>query len=519
VLLQISPYLLEAHTKVIMSSPLLQDIEPSPWEALSYHLAIAALSIGIKHPSLRDIVLDRITCYLETCLRAVASIDSVQRQAVEVEASGDGEETVEAATITASLLGFLEAAATHAEFWSASERLQLIKLLRKVVSEKFLVCVETAFSTIRNSHGSHPAMREWKWYTQHYAAAGRPFGAMLLQRGLLRLVVSCTSLEVADVETLRRADVLDILISQQHVARSGVNDGEIALIETMTDVAAEEMRVLEDGSDYLRLGSVWQQRLAFSVKACALTSFLICMIVDEEIADADILMAWLENTMSDPVQMADGNLASVVLRCMAVVARSFPAIALNLSRSLPRFIVQDGPRGETVAVAARSLAYVLQLLSQDAIITTLYSLGNVLSSGGSADKAINASVSPDGSIGRKRQAATYTQQSTGSAISLLLSGDEESSLVYGNVVQGIVEIASSCRDGKITALAQSMLVQKFGRINVNLDARIVTEAAVLATSGGLLEFRSLLKLFSRLSRDGIVQGDMIILRAVSAVSR
>ena len=442
----------------------------------------------------------------------------MQRPDVQIEASGDAREAIQVAAISASLLGFLTAAANHTQFWSAPARLQLIEVLRRIISESFLVCVESAFSTIRNSHGTNPALREWKQYTRHYAAAGRPFGAMLLQRGFLHLVVSCISLEVADVDMLGQADVLDILISQQHVAKRGVNDAESALAEMITEIVTEEMRVLEDGSDYLQLGTVWQQRLAFSVKAYALTSFLMCVIVDEDIADADTLMSWLESTMADVVQMADENLASVVLRCMAIVARSVPAVALNLSRLLPRYIVQGGPQGETVSVAARTLAYVLQLLSQDAIITTLYSLGNVLSSGGSAERTINGSASPNGSIGRHRHGAPYLKHSTGSAISLLLNGDEENSLVYDNVVQAIVGIARTCREEKITALAQSMLVQKFGKVDAKLDARIITEAAVLATFGGPLEFRSLLKLFAKLSHDGIVQGDFLILEAVCAVS-
>lgn len=482
---------------------------------MSYHLANAALAIGTKHTSLSDTVLNEIWKYLDLSLRIVTSIGTAQRLDIRVEASSDHDEAVHVAAITASLLGFLRAAASHAPFWSASARLRLIETLRSIMSESFLVCVESAFSTIRNSHSSKLALHDWKRYSRQYAAAGRPLGAMLLQQAFLQVVVSCITLEVADAGMLPKADVLDILISQGHGVKVGINAEEIALVEVVTEIATEEMRVLEDGSDYLQLGSVWQQRLAFAAKACALKTFLICMVIDEDIADADTLMMWLENTMADMVQMADETLATVVLRSMPIVARLVPAVALSLSRSLPRFIVQDGPREQTAVAAASTLAQILQLLSQDAIITTLYSLGNVLSSGGTADRAINGSASPDGSLGKSRNGATNLKQLSGSAISLLLSNDEENLLVYGNVVRAIVEIARSCKDDKITALAQSMLIQKFGRVNANLDARIIAEAAVLAAYGGPLEFRSLLKLFSKLGHDGIVQDNSLLLKAVS----
>lgn len=518
-LLQISPYLVRPHSDPITSSPFLQDIEPSPWEAMTYNLVNAALSIGTRHNSLSGTVLNKIWAYLEISQRTVTSMSSVQGPDIRVEASDDYDEAIHVAAVTASLLGFLKAAATHATFWSALARLQLIELLRSLISESFLVCVEAAFSTIRNSHSSKLALHDWKRYTRRYAAAGRPLGAMLLQQTFLQVVVSCIALEVADEGTLRTGDILDVLVSQDHGLNSGINTEEVALVEVATEIASEEMRVLEDGSDYLQLGSVWQQRLAFSAKAYALKCFLICMVIDEDIADADALMTWLENTMADAVQMADEDLANVVLRSMPIVAKLVPAVALSLSRSLPRFIVQGAPRGQTVVVAARTLAHILQLLSQDAIITTLYSLGNILRSGGTADKTPNGTASPDGSLGKNRNGAPNLGQLSGSAISLLSTSDEENSLVYGNVVQAVVEIARTCRDDKITALAQSMLIQKFGRMNANLDARIITEAAVLATYGGPLEFRSLLKLLSKLGHDGIVQGNSLLLKAVSPSSR
>ncbi len=471
--------------------------------------------MGVKHTTLSEVVSDTINSYLEICQRNVTSIIASSRKGVQSGVSGDDEEAIRVAATTASLLGFLSAAANYTVFWSASQRLHLIESLRDIISEDFLVCVESTFSTIRNAHESSPTLLDWKRYAQHYAAAGRPFGAMLLQQGYLRLVVRCISLEVADAGSLRQADVLDILISQQQTIKAGASDEGLALVEIVTEVVIEQMRVLEDGSDYLQLGSLWQQRLAFSVKASALTSFLVCLVIEGDLADADTLMSWLETTMADAVQMADEVLATVVLRSMAIVARLVSAAALTLSRSLPRFIVQGGARGEAVAVAAHTLACILQRLSQDAIITTLYSLGNVISSGGNADKVMNGSMSPESSIGRGRSGWTDLKQPTGSAISLLVADDEESTFVYGNVVQAIVGVAKTCKDDKITALTQSMLIQKIGRINVSVDARIIAEAAVLATCGGPLELRSLLNLFSKLSRDGIIDGNSIILRAVS----
>jgi phosphatidylinositol 4-kinase len=429
------------------------------------------------------------------------------------------EDAIYVATVTISILGFLDAAATYANFWAPPERLALIERVKSIFSEAFLVAVETAFSTIRNSHFQNSHVKEWKRYLRHYAAIGRPLGAMLLQRSFMWLLVAGSSLLVADISVLRGSDILDLLMSGTGISRPSSRHGEVdfATIETMADIAAYEMSLLDDGADYLRLGSAWQQRLAFSVKAGALTSYLNCALLNEEAADADTLMTWLEDTLADSVQMADEMLASVVLKSMALISKLSPDFAPNVSRLLPRFIVQGGPRGQTVSIASACLAYVLQILSQDAIITTLYTLGNVLSSGASAERALASVITGDliGLDGSANSAFYNGKHSTGSSISLTISGEEETSVVYGNVVQAICGIAKSCNDSKITALAQSMLLQKIDKVSRSIDARIITEATKLALSGGPLEFRSLLKLYARISQEGVMNNNEVLLAAVS----
>jgi len=514
-LLQISPYIEEAHNQVIAPSPFLRTIEPSPWEALSYHLTSAVLAIGTKHPSLHHIALGSTTRYLRNCTHAV-SVGPTSHYENDISVSElPLRQKLEIAALSVSLLGFLEAVSAYADFYTITERLELVTSLRHILTEGFMVSIEGVFSSIRTAETSNKRYADWKLWTRRYAALGRPLSAMLLQRGFMELLVSCSSLQLATEKHIRRIDVLDLLAQPNGLAHTQYDEASAALLELLSDAAAEEMRLLEDGADYLQLGSAWQQRLAFAVKAHALNTFLNCMIVDEEIADSDTLISWLEDTMADPVQMADDTLAFVVLRSMAAVAKFSSAMASNLSRSLPRFIVQGGIKGDTVAVAARALTFILQLLSQDAVITGLYSLGNVLSARSNGDKSVGISGLADGSTNLPRSDKLYSQQTTGSAISLNINGEDESEAAYGNIVRAITSVAKSCQDEKITALAQSMLLQKLGKVNLAVDVHIITEAAMLAASGGPSELKSLLKLYSRLSHNGAVQKNNFLLGAVN----
>lgn len=510
---QLSPYLLEAHTQAIAPSPFLWSIEPSPWEALGHNLTSAVLTIGLQHPSLHDAVFQCTTRYLQNCLEAVNSASSKRPRLEDSTNSIEAESTLELAAVSVSLLGFLEAASVYTEFYDVSEMLDLVDLLRQILDENLMVSVEGVFSSIRTSENPARDLVDWKAYTKRYAASGRPLGAMLLQRGFMRLLVSCSSLQICTAQELKNSDVFDVLISDGDFTLQDRQSASTALTELLTDLAAESMRLLEDGSDYLQLGSAWQQRLAFAVKGQTLNTFLNCMVADEDIADSDILLSWLEDAMSDPIQMADDTLASMVLKSMAVIARFSPAVASSLSRSLPRFVVQGGIKGETVIVAARSLTFILRMLSQDAVITGLYALGNVLSAQSATDKPLGGSEAQNGTANSSK-ATGYTQQSNGSAISLDMSGEEDTAAAYGNIVRAIVSIATICHDDKITALAQSMLLQKLGRVSLAVDLHITTETAKLAAAGGPNEFISLLKLYARLGHDAVVRRNSTILESV-----
>lgn len=457
-----------------------------------------------------------VTSYLENCTRVVDALVSEKIRETQPDEHGDSMGVAETMSVAVSFVGFLEASAAYARFWTVSERLQIAKQVQAILSERFLVAVETASSTIHNSSLSGSVLKNWRKYARHYAATGRPLGGMLLQQAFMRFVKACAISTVLGTRNLSEDKLLDNFMVG--IGAEGTYDNaEIALVDHLASIIETEMHLLDDGSDYLQLSSSWQRELAFSVKAFALVGFLNCVILDEEVADAEMLLAWLEDILTDPSQMASFDLATATLKSVASVARILPSTASNLSRSLFRFIVQGGTTGPIVAVAAQCLAQVLNILSQDAIITTLYSLGNVLSPGTSnAERHPQALLSlAYSNLEVPASAIHYAQQAPSeSVISFSFNGDEDTSATHRNVIHAIVTIATSCNDDKITALAQSMLLQKIGKINVAVDACIIRETAALALSTGQAEFLLLLRFYTRLYRDGVAKGYNIILDAV-----
>ncbi|CAI6341867.1 unnamed protein product [Periconia digitata] len=512
---RLAPYLPESYSQVLSPSLGFREIDPSPYEVLTKALTHAILSLGIQHEELRPQAQGVIVQYVKGWAQSAVDLAEEQfDQEDQVDFETDGE-LAHVMTQSMSLLGFLDACAEFASFWSPHDRLTLIEKVRAALTEKFSIAFETALSIVRNARPHQYGLKEWKRYAKRYAAIGRPLGAMILHDSFLKVVVSCASLLAGIPEHDSKDNILDSLRSKTNSVKAIADASEDKLAEGLAVIAVEEMDRLDDDLDYLqRVGSAWQQRLASSVKAKVITTYLCCTIYDEDIADAEALMPWLDGALNDPAQSADLTLASTVLKAMVVLAKASPTMASNLGRSLPRIIVQGGFDNRTASVAADCLAEVLSLLPQDAVITTLYSLGNVISTTPVGDR--NLAGSPALNVNGKppRASAIYSQQQLGSTISLTPSDIEEPHHVHTTVVETVVSVARNCKDEKITALALSMLIQKIGKVSRAVDAKIITDSALLGIHSGLAEFRALLKLYNKLCHDALSKDDHITLEAV-----
>lgn len=413
-----------------------------------------------------------------------------------------------------SLLGFLEAAASHASFWTPHERLHVVRILRDALSERYMITLETALSMVRNTRHFDGDLGRWKHYTKIYAVAGRPLGAMLLRSGFMQLVKAFASLEVVTPEILTSEEVLEFLLANRLPELLDQPSSDI-LVEQLAEIAADELQLLEEGSDYLQLGSSWQRRLASAVKADAFTCLLCCALVDEDITEPDGLLTSLEATMSDPNQIVDDYLAAAVFKSIAILARTSPTIGSTITRSLTKIISQGRLDSKTTSVVADCLASVLKMLPQDATITTLYSLGNALSmSSKPQDKSMVTPPTYDASEKPHRN-GVFQGENGGSVVSFAPSITEEPSLVYATTIEAVVRIAVACKEDKIIALALSMLSQKIGRLSPEVDAKIVIETATLGVHSAVSELRSMLKVYTKLCHDGLVHGNATMLDAVS----
>lgn len=494
----------------------MRNISPTPWETVSRSLSTALFSLGSNFPFLRDDVVRAVTSYIHNVQAVTQGFPLLQAEGGLEKLHQDPAQLVaDISSTTVSLVGFLEAAATHVDFLTVSERFSMIVSLRSVVCEQSLVAVETVTSLLRNCDDTAlPELHDWKFYIMQYFSLGKPLGSVMLQRAFLYFILSCTSFSGTPISPVDVSSWLDSFIANNRTLRKHRSPEEVKLASFAMEVLGEQMHMIGDSSDSLRLNSTGQRMLALSMKAYGLAGFLNCIIIDEQSADYDLLLTWLDDTLIDTAQMTDPLLSSVSLKSMVVIAKLVPSNAANVMKSLLRFITQGSHGSPAIPIAARCLAEVLRSSSQDTLISTLYSLGNYISTTSSD----NARRSP----GDENNAAISSQGITSafapinaSAFSLDLSNDSRNTEVpYKSIVNAIVTTATSSNDSTIVALAQSILLQKVAKTNDAADACLVQGSTELAVYSDMAEFEMLLKLFSRIYTQSLSTKNAVMLDAM-----
>lgn len=410
---------------------------------MTSNLTAALLSLGFKFPTLRADVLDTINTYLSNAL-------------YHSQGELDEDDTLGFAPPVLSFLGFLDSSARHINFWWSADpehsSAPFISQVRRILSEDYLLNVETTFSSIRNS--TDDDIKLWRNCISSYDASSRPLGAMLLQHEFYKFLSASTALLVVDTPVPQAAAILDAMMSTRGVPQA--NADKSAAVEPLADLAAEGVALIEDGTEYAR--TEWQQDLGFSVKAHALVSYACCAFLSGSMAESQLLNRWLATTIADGTQMASPDLATATLKILAIATKNDERAASNFISTLHKFIIEGGPNAATAKVAGTCLAYALRFQPQDATITTLNTLGHVLSSS-NPGRALKAGQLQPFEMG-------------GSTLSLVTNGGEDERLgVYASVIETVVEIVEGCADEKVCFCFISIVSYFDGDLCIDFNRR------------------------------------------------
>jgi hypothetical protein len=331
--------------------------------------------------------------------------------------------------------------------------------------------------------------------SERYTLEGHPLGALTIQRHILRVFehVCYVSCPVAVDGNL--PGFLPLKGFKGRFTLLGPST-----LQSISELAASQLASIEASADFLKFKTSPHQDLSLSLKATSVRLACISFIAGNE--EPATLPSLVKSILIDSSQMTHDELSLACLDTLAAISMNCQEYSGEFNRSLRNYIVHTHglPTVPTLStskttIAAKRLAWCLSAVSNDKIVSTLYTLVNVLApSTSTADRSV-VSLRP-------RTALSLMQQEhTSSSISLSLKSEDQRQQVYSNVIEAIAAIVCEIKDEKIAELMISLLGQKFGRVNEGVDKSLVWGLGTISKTVKEKDFRRILKLHAKVRLD------------------
>ncbi|KAK9316231.1 hypothetical protein V1524DRAFT_426874 [Lipomyces starkeyi] len=498
---QLGLYLGDSYCQKFVPSAMIRDLQPSPWEVVTYKLAIAIIDIGKNFNELHDVAGDYLNSYVASVKRASSTITAAMPYNLEL-----------IFPLAFSLQGFLSAICLRSLYKESSElQYDLLSSTNDIFAGRFLTCLEEAISFLRNSADVAQTHHIWNTYRNKYRALGKPVGSASLRYYFIE-----TARNIAGLYILpgiaeypgNKESFLDIMM-KTGTAETKINGIQRKSLELCRDIAVYELESAEEGNDYIStIASGKQRRLNFAIKASALE--ILCVASHFDVYDIGDLMQSIEDclntTDNEQKPIIDEGLLSRIFKIMAFLCIEESNIGASLTRIFPRVIVNQNLSEETIQTGTTCVSFALKRLSEDAVISTLYTMSNILVSIPHETDLTREVTANDRAV-RRRSRSLERVSSMGSRIFINAEDREEIDLIFENVIYALAKIVEQYNDNKITALTISVLMQKIGRVNAFTDRCLVLGLSGLALCGAGRDLKTVLRLYSRLNTEALTNKD------------
>jgi phosphatidylinositol 4-kinase A len=413
-----------------------------------------------------------------------------------------------------SLVGYCQASLEYLTSASPKFLDELTLMIQPIVDPKYLITIESLLSTLdapdsrrKMSSANARSFNDPHLYylmriRTRYLLEGEPISPFLIQHQLLRLLKHVCYISSAPPNSTQ--GFLPLKDIKERFSRISPST-----LHSIAELAASQLESVEAGSDFLKFKTSPHYELSLRLKATALRLAAIAFIASGDPKERD-LPSHLKSLLIDFLQMSHDKLGKAVLDSVAAVSITSPEYCSDLNRALRNFIVHThgGQNSTNIAFAAQRLAWCLHAISNDRVVSTLYSLVNVLS----PTTVGTDRPSGGGAISRPRTALSlmnFDQHTVASSISLSLKTEDQRQQVYSNVIDAIAEMVIELHDEEIAELMISLLGQKFGRLNDGVDRLLVWGLAKISTRVNEKDFRRILKLQAKARLDPSTSSDAL----------
>ncbi|KAI3405942.2 hypothetical protein KGF56_001161 [Candida oxycetoniae] len=311
--------------------------------------------------------------------------------------------------------------------------------------------------------------------------------------------------------------------------RAGVLEfsrSNMEIIKILTDLALRKLEFADRGETYIIYSTFNRLKLGYLAKSYNLQVLSCGMFTD------NLDLKTSENLFSSCVGirdvMLDPDLGLTVFEFGCLLLFKDESVGPLLTRVFTSVVANPKLQSQYCLEASKSVGLGSKKLPQDAVITTIYSLTNLLfvSNEGlqlqskSARRAIrNATGLENGSIRETANSPLSSRRTSMSSLTQVFSKGAVSSeleendylKVCENAVIAIIEVSEACEDEKIPALACTILSQKVTRIESVIGPLILRALSSCAPFLPEKEFIILVRLLNKLSFDALSKKNLSLL--------
>ncbi|ODQ65389.1 hypothetical protein NADFUDRAFT_51982 [Nadsonia fulvescens var. elongata DSM 6958] len=454
------------------TSPIFRESHPSPWTSLTKEVTSAILNLGGRFISMKSQIHNTVADYLDLVLLKLSgtmNIESINESFISV----------------LSFEGFLSAFSSHLNFFSVSYIGKAFDKIANVINEPFFLKFEELLSSLCDDSDARHNYSKWVNILKRFESANYAFGAMSLSAKLSSLAKSSACAIIPGFDA--SMGLVDNVF--RGVALYELDDEARHLLELLKIYAIQQVKSLDEGASYLDLSSLSMIEFAFSMKADAIEILSLCAYCGRyEIASGKEL---LEILLQQESGMNNAANALVTFKFGGVLCKKDSAIGSILVRYLPLYVVNLSISSEQVKIVSKCVVESMKSLSQDLVVSTIYTLVNILAP---RDEELNASVATNSHIAQAGMETLSISESWNSPFSQYRS-EEDQLRVWNNIITSIATISTHYEDYQIATLASNILCQKLNFSGSSLDGSIILGLSKIALHVTEKEFKAILKIY------------------------
>ncbi|CAH6722570.1 phosphatidylinositol 4-kinase Stt4p [[Candida] jaroonii] len=302
-----------------------------------------------------------------------------------------------------------------------------------------------------------------------------------------------------------------------------VREHHMSIIKNLTNLALQKMEFLDRGESFIVYSTFNRLKIGYLAKSYNLQVIGCGMFTDN--MDLAICRKLFKNCLSIYDVMLDSDLGGSVIQLGSLLVFKDETIGSSLTRAFTALVANPKFGKLYCDLASKSVGSSSKVLSQDAVVTTIYALTNLLFVNNDSRGSIrrNTLSRPDNlsmkdlslngnskAVSRKNSISSINASHLNGVKSMTFE-DTEYLHVCENAINAIVHIVERCNDESVSTLAVTILSQKTTRLDSSIGSLLLKGLISCAPCLPEREFLILNKLINKLSLDAFNSGNVELL--------